>query len=56
MPAIDYRSDQPGNVGWGFVGAYTILNISPALLTASSTYLINRVVVKMRGGLGSTLA
>lgn len=51
---IDYvsnRSDQPGNVGWGLVGAYAIVYTGLALLTASSTYLINRVTVRMRGGL-----
>ena len=55
---IDYvssRSDQPGNVGWGLVGAYAIVYIGLALLTASSTYLINRVTVRMRGGLVSLI-
>jgi ABC-type multidrug transport system fused ATPase/permease subunit len=51
---IDYvsdRDDQPGNIGWGLVGAYAIVYTGLALLTASSTYLMNRVTVRMRGGL-----
>ncbi|KAE8452148.1 hypothetical protein EG329_001615 [Mollisiaceae sp. DMI_Dod_QoI] len=55
---IDYvsnRNDQPGNVGWGLAGAYAIVYIGLALITASSEYLINRVTVQMRGGLVSLI-
>jgi ATP-binding cassette, subfamily C (CFTR/MRP), member 1 len=52
---VSNRNDQPGNVGWGLVGAYAAVYIGLALLTASSTYLINRVIVKMRGGLVSLI-
>lgn len=55
---IDYvsnRSDQPANIGWGLVGAYTIVYTGIALLSASSTYLINRVIMKLRGGLVSLI-
>lgn len=48
---VSDRSDQPGNIGWGLVGAYAIVYISLGLLRACSTYLVNRVTVKMRGGL-----
>jgi ATP-binding cassette subfamily C (CFTR/MRP) protein 1 len=52
---VSNRNDQPGNVGWGLVGAYAIVYIGLALATASSAYLINRVVVRMRGGLVSLI-
>ena len=55
---IDYVSNgsgQSGNVGWGLVGAYAIVYISLALLRAPSTYLINRVIVRIRGGLVSLI-
>ncbi|KAL9616745.1 MAG: hypothetical protein Q9160_008402 [Pyrenula sp. 1 TL-2023] len=52
---VSDRNDQPVNVGWGLVGAYAIVYTGLALLTASSTYLINRVIVKGRGGLVSLI-
>jgi ATP-binding cassette subfamily C (CFTR/MRP) protein 1 len=52
---VSNRHDQPGNVGWGLVGAYAIVYIGLALATASSTYLMNRIVVKIRGGLVSLI-
>jgi ATP-binding cassette subfamily C (CFTR/MRP) protein 1 len=52
---VSNRNDQPGNVGWGLVGAYAIVYIGLALVTASSIYLINRVVVRIRGGLISLI-
>jgi ATP-binding cassette subfamily C (CFTR/MRP) protein 1 len=55
---IDYvsdRKDQPANIGRGLVGAYAIVYISLALLTASSTYLLNRFNVRIRGGIVSLI-
>lgn len=55
---IDYvsnREDQPANIGWGLVGAYALVYAALALLAASSTYLINRLRIRIRGGLVSLI-
>lgn len=52
---VGNRNDQPSNIGWSLVGAYAVVYTGLALLTASSNYLINRFVVKIRGGLVSLI-
>jgi ATP-binding cassette subfamily C (CFTR/MRP) protein 1 len=47
------RDDQPANVGWGLVGAYAIIYIGLAILTASYNHLLNRSITRIRGGLVS---
>lgn len=52
---VGQPDNQPDNIGWALVGAYAIVYISLALLSASSSHLINRVVVRIRGGLVSLI-
>jgi ATP-binding cassette, subfamily C (CFTR/MRP), member 1 len=47
------RDNQPANVGWGLVGAYAIIYIGLAILTASYNHLLNRSITRIRGGLVS---
>jgi ATP-binding cassette, subfamily C (CFTR/MRP), member 1 len=44
------RENQPSNVGWGLVGAYAIIYVGQALLTAAYNHLLNRCIVQIRGG------
>jgi ATP-binding cassette subfamily C (CFTR/MRP) protein 1 len=49
------RENQPSNVGWGLVGAYAIIYVGQALLTAAYNHLLNRCIVQIRGGLVSLI-
>ena len=48
-------NDDPDSVGWGLVGAYGLVYISLAILTASYTHLQNRCITMLRGGLISMI-
>lgn len=52
---VGQKDNQPNHIGWALVGAYAIVYVGLALFGASSSHLINRVVVRIRGGLVSLI-
>ena len=48
---VNDRQNQPEDVGWGLVAAYSLVYTGMALLTASYSHLSNRIIVRIRGGL-----
>ncbi|EXJ89815.1 hypothetical protein A1O3_02882 [Capronia epimyces CBS 606.96] len=49
------RNNQKASVGWGLVGAYSLVYFAQAVLTAASNHLLNRCITQLRGGLVSLL-
>ena len=49
------RENQASNIGWGLVGAYALVYVGQALLTAAYNHLLNRCIVQIRGGLVSLI-
>ncbi|OAP58615.1 hypothetical protein AYL99_07705 [Fonsecaea erecta] len=52
---VGNRHNQTAAVGWGLAGAYFLVYLAQAILTAASRHLLNRCVTEIRGGLISLL-
>ncbi|OQV08053.1 hypothetical protein CLAIMM_12380 [Cladophialophora immunda] len=52
---VGNRQTQTAAVGWGLTGAYFLVYLGQAILTAASHHLLNRCVTQVRGGLISLL-
>ncbi|KIY02825.1 uncharacterized protein Z520_01290 [Fonsecaea multimorphosa CBS 102226] len=52
---VGNRQTQTAAVGWGLTGAYFLVYLGQAILTAAYSHLLNRCVTQLRGGLVSLL-
>ncbi|KAJ9611765.1 hypothetical protein H2200_004949 [Cladophialophora chaetospira] len=52
---ISMRGDQAASTGWGLAGAFFLVYLTTAILTAAYRHLLNRCLIQVRGGLVSLL-